>query len=149
VIGPKTAAALTAWIEAQPIPEVATEERIDNMIAKLGMATKERQLSKEANDARLDLYCRALRDVPVIDLGKGFDDLLRTCTFMPTPAEVYQAAKKHTHQRDWKVHRAKHLVWLHRQEWSPPREDTGRPTSDEISAILHGTAEQFPSNRTS
>lgn len=147
MIGPKTAAALTIWIDAQPVPEVAIEERIDNMIAKLAMATKERQLSKEANDARLDLYARALRDVPLVDLAKGFDDLLRSCTFMPTPAEVYQAAKRHTHQRDWKLHRAKHLVWLHKHEWSPPRDDSDRPTPEEVSAILRGTAGHFPSKR--
>lgn len=122
-------------------------ERIENLVARLALATKERQLSKIEAKERFDLYWRALSDVPLPDLAKAFDQILKTATFMPTPGEVRTIASRHTALRSFRESRARHLVWLHENKWQAPiaEEDLVRP--EDIAAIKEQVAKQFPSNR--
>ena len=76
VVGPITAMALREWLAApRTDPDLPTAERVENMIARLSLATKERAVSEREAKERLDLYWRALRDVPLVDLGRAFDDI--------------------------------------------------------------------------
>lgn len=110
-------------------------DRIDVMVSRLSLATKERAASAAEAKERLDLYWRVLRDCAMGDLAKAFDDLLRTKTFMPTPAEVFAAAQTHKAKRDWCKSRARHLVWKHRQEYQKPIPDDQRITAEEFAAL--------------
>lgn len=119
IVGPNTAGALRTWLDSQPELPCASPERIENMIARLAMATKERPLSRAENKVRIDLYCRVLRDVPLIDVVAGFDVLLARCTFMPTPAEVLGACMPSKAKREFRYSRARWLIWLHERDWQP------------------------------
>ena len=147
VIGPNSVGALEAFLAAQPALDMPTEERIDTMIARLAMATKERRQSVAESRERLALYWRTLRELPLVDLMRAFDDLLRTCTFMPTPAEVYAAANSYRRQREFKASRARHLIAKHNREWAPPLADEDRASPEDIAAIKASLAEHFPTNR--
>lgn len=145
IIGPKTAADLSRWIaEAEAFEaglERPTIERIDNMVSRLATATAFRHVSKEEAKEALDLYWRALRDVPIADLTACFDDLLRRSTFLPKPAEIYAAANRITNLRRFRISRARHLVWLHEREWVPPVADPVTP--EDIAAIKADVARRF------
>lgn len=137
VVGPKTAAALRAYLDG-PWPDLPmpTPDRIDSMVSRLALATKERKLSDDEATERLELFWRVLRDLPLVDLAAAFDDLLRTSTFMPTPAEVYQRASSHRARREYRKSRARHLVWLHDREWRPPLKPEDMASPEEIAALL-------------
>ena len=75
----------------------------------------------------------ALRDVPLNDLRAAFVDLVRTCTFLPTPAEVRKAALHKGAVRRHAKSRAGWLVKLHEREWKPAAELV-RP--EEVRAVL-------------
>lgn len=121
VVGPKSAAELRAFAE-QPEPALVKESEVDTMIGKLAMATAQPKLSKEEAKERMAMYWLALRDLPVDDLRRAFVELLRTCTFLPTPAEVRAAALKEGAARRYAKSRARHLAWKHEQEWRPQGE---------------------------
>ncbi len=143
VVGPKAAAALQAFLDApRPPQQMPDQTKIETMIARLAMATKERQTTLEEAHERLDLYWRVLRNVPLTDLRAAFDDLLRTCTFMPTPAEVLKACEARTARREFVVSRAKHLLWKHHTEWRPPV-DADLVTRDELERIKAKVAAQL------
>ena len=118
VVGPNTAAALQAFA-AEPEPPLATEAEVETMIAKLAMATAQSKVSDAEASERVSMYWLALRDLPVADLRGAFVDLLRTSTFLPTPAEVRTAALKAGALRRYAKSRARHLAWKHEQEWQP------------------------------
>lgn len=138
VIGPNNAQALREWVaQAEAFEEALdrpTEDRVENLVARLATATAFRHTStKEAREAHT-LYWRVLRDLPLIDLAAAFDSLVRTSTFMPKPAEIFAEAKRHTVRRAFRVSRAKHLIWKHETEWKP--QATTIPQA-EASAIIN------------
>jgi hypothetical protein len=139
LVGPKTAQALRDYL-AGPWQdrEMPTEERVDTMIARLSMATKERPLSDDEAAERLTLFWRVLRDLPVVDLAAGFDYLLKTKTFMPTPAEVFAACNLHQARREFRKHRARVLIRQHESDWRAPIPDTERVTPEEFQALMAG-----------
>lgn len=145
VVGPKTATGLRTWInEAEAFEatlELPTRERIENMVGLLSTATAVRHTSTAEAKAALDLYWRALRVVPLADLNACFDDLLRRSTFLPKPAEIYAAANRITNLRRFRISRAKHLVWVHKHQWTPPVND--RVTPEDIAAIKAQVARQI------
>jgi len=160
VVGPRTAKALSEWVEAQrprrtlaqiaqdgPEQEKEAMGKMDSLVGRMALATKERPLTPAANEERLDIYWRVLRNQTLVDLGAAFDELMRTLKWMPTPAEVYQAAARSKISREWPIVRAKHLIWLHEREWQPPIPEEDRPSAAEVRKILHGAEAQFPTSR--
>lgn len=137
VIGPKSAAALQQWLDAAPVLDLITEARLDNLVSRLALATKERKLSDKEATERLDLFWSVLRGLPIVDLGLAAKDLLRTHTFMPAPAEVYRRAAAHRAKREYRKSRARHLIWKHGVEYrnpTPGMTDEGRERFAEILA---------------
>lgn len=132
VVGPNTAAALKAYA-AEPEPPLASEAEVETMIGKLAMATAQPKVSDAEAEERVAMYWIALRDLPVNDLRGAFVDLLRTCTFLPTPAEIRTAALKVGALRRYTKSRARHLAWKHEQEWRPASDIV---PADELRALL-------------
>lgn len=137
IIGPKTAATLRQWIIEAEAYEASLErptiERIENLIGRLSLATAKRKLADDEATEMHDLYWRALRNLPIIDLGAAFDELLRTATFLPVPAEIHTKAKAIGAARGYAISRAKHLVWRHEREYIPPPADL--VTAEELAEI--------------
>lgn len=119
IVGPQTAKALKEFA-AQPEPELPAKSHVETMIGKLAMATAQAKVSQQEAEARLDLYWLALNDVPLVDLRKGFEQLVKTATFLPTPAEVRKASMIFGAQRRHEKSRAKYLAWKHDMEWVAP-----------------------------
>lgn len=132
VVGPKSANALRAFA-AEPEPQLAERDQVDVMIGKLALATAQPKVSDEEAGERLNLYWRALGDIPLEDLRRAFDDLLRSSTFLPTPAEVRKAAMKHAGRRLYAKSRARFLAWKHDTEWQPTGEQVN---PEELRALL-------------
>lgn len=150
VIGPSAATELRAWlaaIEAYGQPPTPSIDDVENVVSRLSLATKERALTVEENKERLELYWRALNDVPRADLTRAFDVLIRTSKWMPTPAEIHAEAKRHAAKRDYRISRARHLIWKHDREYIAPPAD--RVTPEEIAQIKRaaGIGEEVDSAR--
>jgi hypothetical protein len=103
------------------------------MIGKLAMATAQPKVSDAEAGERLNLYWRALGDLPLDDLRQAFDKLLRTATFLPTPAEIRKAALGFTGKRLYAKSRARFLAWKHDTEWKPEGETV---PPEELRALL-------------
>lgn len=140
VVGPKSAVALRAFA-AEPEPPLAERDQVDVMIGKLALATAQPKVSDAEAGERLNLYWRALGDIPLEDLRQAFDQLLRTATFLPTPAEVRKAAMQQTGKRLYAKSRARYLAWKHDTEWRPA-EDTIPP--EELRALLANLTTAHP-----
>ena len=119
IVGPNTAAQLAAFA-AEPEPPLASREQVEVMIGKLALATAQPKATDAEAGERLDLYWRALNDIPVCDLRAAFAELLKTAKFLPTPAEVRKAAMVPGASRRYAKSRARHLAWKHSVEWQPP-----------------------------
>lgn len=119
MVGPKAARELMAFADA-PEPPAAERGQVDVMIGKLALATAQARVSPDEAEERLGLYWLALNDIPVADLRWAFAELIKTATFLPTPAEVRRKALFPGDQRRFAKSRARHLVWLHKREWRDP-----------------------------
>jgi hypothetical protein len=97
-------------------------EQVDVMIAKLSLATANQKRSVDEEAERLELYWMTLRIYPLIDLRSGFLKLLRTCKFMPTPAEIDSVVQAEGSERRRKRARASYLLQIHKREYVPPQE---------------------------
>ncbi len=120
---------------AEPEPPLAERDQVDVMIGKLAIATAQPKVSDAEAGERLNLYWRALGDIPLADLRAAFDHLLRTATFLPTPAEVRKAAMQHTGKRLYAKSRARFLAWKHDVEWQPEGEQV---SPGELRALMAG-----------
>jgi hypothetical protein len=134
VVGPKSAAALAAYA-AEPEPPLPSQAEVETMIGKLALATAQAKVSEAEAEERVSMYWLALRDLPVTDLRGAFLDLLRTSTFLPTPAEVRTAALKIGAVRRYSKSRARHLAWKHEQEWKPSGDIV---PAEELQSLLAG-----------
>lgn len=132
IVGPKTAGHLKAFAE-QPEPEGPTQDQVGIMIGKLAMAMAQSKVSDAEAAARLEMYWLALCDVPADDLRAAFVDLVKTCKFLPTPAEVRTAALRKGAIRKYAKSRAGHLVWKHNTEW---KEEGARVDPSALQALL-------------
>ncbi len=121
VVGPKTAQALRRFA-AEPEPAMVTHSEVAEIIGGLAMATAQAKISDTEADAKIEMYWIALRDLPGADLRAAFVELLRTATFLPTPAEVRTAALRRGAARRYAKSRASHLAWKHEREWKPEGE---------------------------
>ena len=120
-IGPKSAEILQQFVDAArpPMPE---REQVEVMIAKLSLATANQKRSVDEEAERLELYWLTLRIYPLVDLRSAFLKLLRTCKFMPTPAEIDTVVQDEGYERRRRINRAKHLLMIHYREYIEPRE---------------------------
>lgn len=143
IVGPETAKALAEYAR-QPEPPRAGKGEVEVMIGKLAIATAQPKASAAEAAERLDLYWLALSDIPLDDLRRAFVDILRTATFLPTPAEVRKAAVIIGNRRNHLKSRARFLAWKHAMEWTPPVEIAAPGELDRIKAEV---ASAFPSNR--
>jgi hypothetical protein len=117
-IGPKTAEVLQQFVDAArpPMPE---REQVEVMIAKLSLATANQKRSIQEETERLELYWITLRIYPLVDLRSAFIKLLRTCKFMPTPAEIDTVVQEEGYGRRRRIGRAKYLIQIHKRDYVP------------------------------
>ncbi len=130
-IGPKSAGILQQYVDA-PRPPMPDREQVEVMIAKLALATASQKRSQDEEAERLELYWMALRIYPLIDLRSAFIKLLRTCKFMPTPAEIDCVVDEYGRDRRRKLARAEYLLMIHRRDYTPPQEYV---TAEELAAL--------------
>ena len=107
-IGPKSAETLQQFVDA-PRPPMPEREQVEVMIAKLSLATASHKRSQEEEAERLELYWLTLRIYPLVDLRSAFIKLLRTCKFMPTPAEIDSVVQNEGYDCIRRINLAKHL----------------------------------------
>ncbi len=120
-IGPKSAETLRQYVDA-PRPPMPDREQVEVMIAKLSLATASQKRSQDEEAERLELYWMTLRIYPLIDLRSAFVKLLRTCKFMPTPAEIDSVVQEEGRERRRKLMRAEYLLMIHHRDYVPPQE---------------------------
>lgn len=147
-LGPKSAEALRQWVSSRPTLPTATMDDVERQVTVLSAGLKERAgtTTKDAS-LKFELFYRVLSDIPLVDLLKGVDDLLRVTTFMPAPAELRAAAYRYTARREHAYFRARDLVRHHERHYSAPVADEDRVKPEEIDAIKAQVAARFTSER--
>lgn len=145
IIGPKAAQALRQWIADAEAFEarlaMPTPDRVESLVGRLSLATAKRKIAQAEAEEIHDLYWRALKDMPLVDLAAAFDDLLKSATFLPTPAEIHTKAATFRAARRYAISRARHLVWRHSVEWVPVPADL--VTAADLAAIKAKTAQSL------
>lgn len=139
-VGPKAAAELRQLIDA-PKPEVISRAKFEVMLGKLSIAMPKAQVSDVEIEARIDIYWRALKHHYLDDMHSAFDELLRTCRFFPTVAEIEAAANPFRVQRLQRIHRAMLLLDKHEREW---KQDEADPVDQsEVAELMSGLREKI------
>lgn len=141
VVGPQTVAALQSFLDAYVEPHLPAMSDIESMCARLSLATAKPRVSDADAHEMHALYWRALRDIPLIDLYRAFDDLLRTSRFLPKPSEIRAAAIGHKCRREFKRSRAVALIRKHQREWTPPIPEDQLVQTEDIAAIKQTVAD--------
>jgi hypothetical protein len=110
-------------------------EQVEVMIAKLSLATATQKRSVDEEAERLELYWMTLRIYPLVDLRSAFLKLLRTCKFMPTPAEIDSVVQDEGYARRRRINRAIVLLQIHKRDYIPPKEYV---TAEELQELRSG-----------
>lgn len=135
VIGPKSAAELRRFIE-HSAPPLVQRNQVDTMLAKLSIALPKSQSSEAEAIERLDLYWQALKHHALVDLHQAFGELLRTCRFFPTIAEIEAAVKPIAGRRTSRIVQARMLLLKHDREWKAPILDDELEDPAAVAAFL-------------
>lgn len=144
VVGPVTAECLRQYL-AHSEPPRPTQDELENMLARLAVVLKDGKLSADEAHIRLDIYWKALRDLPLASLHVAFRKLVETATFFPSIAEIREAARggavgRFTARRNT----ARVLVLKHERQWTPPVEEINEAqkvaASEMVSAVSKGMA---------
>ncbi len=122
VVGPKTAAQLRAFLAMPDVHAMPEREQMDMMIGRLALATAQAKVSEAEANERLEAYWLALHDLPLEDLRWAYAELVKTATFLPTPAEIRAKAQYPGAMRAFRRTRAQMLLTKHEGEWSEPVE---------------------------
>jgi hypothetical protein len=144
VIGPKSAAALQAFVDA-PQPGLPRKDQVGNFVGKLRMALPGKNMSVDEGDTLLEQYWLGLNDVPLTSLHHAYATILREDSWFPTIARVREAASQSSPYA-YRVRKlvAETLLMKHRNEWSPPVEEI----SPEDMAQLRRTISEAVSPKT-
>lgn len=97
------------------------DDQIDRMMGAMALLyPAEKALSEDAQDGRLALYRKMLRDLPFDVLSRAFEHCGKTCNFFPKVAEIRKEAERLLSDRKAKLAALNILAMKHRLEWSPP-----------------------------
>lgn len=109
-------AALEA-VEATLVP--ATPDQIAAALATVSFALPSRMTDVDA-EARLEVYIKALNDIPVDVLNDACMEAVKSCKFFPKVAELRQFAKPELVRRQWRKFLLEQLAEKHDRDWRPP-----------------------------
>ena len=104
------------------------------MIGRLALATAQAKVSEAEAEERMAAYWLALHDIPLDDLRWAYGELVKTATFLPTPAEIRTKALWPGHMRALRRTRATMLIAKHEREWREPVEYVKPEELDAIKA---------------
>lgn len=135
VIGPKSAGELREFIAA-PLPPTARRDQVETMLAKLSVALPKSQSSEAEIRERLELYWTALKHHALVDLHQAFGELLRSCRFFPTIAEIEAVIAPIRGRRCGRIAQARLLVLKHEHEWKAPIPDEDKADPEAVKALL-------------
>lgn len=148
VIGPKTAQSLRDWLDAPwPALDLPTQAQVENFVSRLSLATQGRPPSTKEAGEMMDLFWRVLRRTPVIDLARGFDDLIVNERFMPGTAKVHAACSKYTRRREYCRSRARLMILRHEAEYVPPPAESELISIEDMRGVREELSTRFPSER--
>ena len=99
------------------------DETVARFVGALATAYPSHKISPGEAKAKTKLYVRGLHDIPQDALSKGFEDVMKTCTFFPSIAEIRQAAASHFEQRRIALLACRRLISKHEREYIAPDDD--------------------------
>lgn len=141
IVGPKTAAALQAFVDAPAVPPMPTQNDVEQMLMLLATVKARRKTADAEADALHELYWQGLKDIPLDDLRHAYDVLLKSSPWFPDISEIRKAADGGPVKR-YRMRKviAKSLIAKHEQEWMPPCEPITPEQIAQVKAILGDAA---------
>jgi hypothetical protein len=139
VVGPKTAASLQAFLDADIDPPMPTRKDVTAMVGLLANVKRMRDSTDEEAAGRMDQYWQGLKDIPLDDLRHAYDVLLKGSPWFPDISEIRKAAdggpvKRHRIRRAV----AESLIRKHESEWEPPHEPLTPEQLAQVKALTAG-----------
>ena len=122
VVGPNTARQLREFVAAPEVHAMPERSQVVTMIGRLALATAQAKVSEAEAEERMAAYWIALHDVPLDDLRWAYGEIVKTATFLPTPAEIRTKALWPGSMRAFRKTRATMLIAKHEREWREPIE---------------------------
>ena len=120
VPGPTSTALLREFVEFHSDQVMPTEEEIDTIVSGLALVLPRKKEDTAIAAVKLDVYCKALADIPLADLEAARDHLVKTARFFPTVSEIREAAQRTLGKRNAKIARARLMIRRHEAEWREP-----------------------------
>ena len=142
VPGPQFMPALRAVAAAEP--PLATHTDINEWVLKLSTAMAKAKMSEQDANLTIAAYQDGLSDLAACDLAQACIHLLRTSRFMPTVAEIREAAAPLSALRRYRQGRASMLILRHEREWTAPANEHG---AVDAGALIAETLAAHPSKR--
>lgn len=137
VVGPNTARQLREFLAQPDVQAMPERGQVDTMIGRLALATAQPKVSEAEAEERMAAYWLALHDIPLDDLRWAYSELVKTATFLPTPAEIRAKAQYPGTMRAFRRTRAQMILAKHEREY---RETVEYVKPEEARAIMDQTA---------
>lgn len=122
VVGPNTARQLREFLATPDVQAMPEKSQVTTMIGRLALATAQAKISEAEAEERMAAYWLALHDIPLDDLRWAYSELVKSATFLPTPAEIRAKAMLPGAMRAFRKTRARMLIAKHEREWREPVE---------------------------
>lgn len=122
VVGPNTARQLREFLATPDVQAMPEKSQVTTMIGRLALATAQAKISEAEAEERMAAYWLALHDIPLDDLRWAYGELVKSATFLPTPAEIRAKAQLPGAMRAFRKTRARMLIAKHEREWREPVE---------------------------
>jgi hypothetical protein len=145
-VGPVSANALREYLAAPP-PPLPERGHVNKMLGELSIALPKAQSSDTEAAARLEIYWKTLRTIPLHDLRFAYQKLIRESRFFPSVADIIAAAAPSRNRRDWLWSRAKFLVLKHEREWRPEPEPLTDEQRNEVTEMVGQVLALNPTHR--
>ena len=149
VVSPEQRAAIPdaiKMVEATLVP--ATDEQIVSALGTIEVALPlRRDMPAVEADARLEIYSRALADMPADILNAACMEAVKTLKFFPKVAELRELAAKELGRRRWNKAMLEMAARVHDERYEPPvpAEDMVKP--EQLARLAKRIGSRFPSKR--
>jgi hypothetical protein len=146
VIKPDQRAAIpAAYADVERSLQGSTPEHIAAVLGTISCALPKRQTDADAQ-AMLEVYIRALADIPPDILEHAGMEAVKTCKFFPKVAELRELARPEMSMRKWRLFVLGQLAEKHDREWRDPvKHPMAKP--EDIARLRRRIERQFTSRR--
>lgn len=149
VVTPEQRAAIPAAIALiEPSLVPATPEQIASSLGTVALALPTgKSMSDREEGGRLELYIKALSDIPADILNDACMEAIKRLKFFPKVAELRELAARELARRKWNKATLEILARLHDERYAPPVKPEDMVKPEALAKLAKRIGSRFPSKR--